>query len=119
MAPQSRNVWPVLVVLVLVVLLVPMLGGGMMGPGMMGAYGAPGAGGWTWGLGMGLGWLAMLAFWGALIVGAVAFARWLGGAAASGGTPASETPLEILRRRFAAGEIDREQYEQTRQALER
>jgi putative membrane protein len=116
MATRNRNVWPVLVVLVLAVLLVPMLGGGIMGPGMMGAYGA---GGWTWGLGMGLGWLAMLAFWGALVVGAVAAARWLGGTAAPGGTPASETPLEILRRRFAAGEIDREQYERMRQALER
>jgi hypothetical protein len=45
-------------------------GWGMMGPGMMGGYGAPGgaaAGGWMGWAGMGLGWLAMLAFWGALL----------------------------------------------------
>jgi putative membrane protein len=92
--------------------------GGMVGPGMMGGAAPGAAGGWTWGLGMALGWLAMLAFWGALILGVVVVVRWLGGAPGRGGS-APETPLEILRRRYAAGEIDREQYEQMRQVLER
>jgi putative membrane protein len=33
--------------------------------------------------------------------------------------PPHETPLDILKRRYAAGEITREQYEQMRQDLER
>lgn len=47
--------------------------GGMMGPGMMGR-----GGGWMWGVGMWLGGLAMLVFWGALIVGAILVVRLWG-----------------------------------------
>src|SRR5215471_15660647 len=72
---DDRVWWIVVAVFLVVVLFVPMLGGGMMGPGMMAGYpgyGMPFTGsGWLWGIGAGLGWLVMLAFWGALIVGAV------------------------------------------------
>lgn len=122
MRKQNSGLLVLLAILILMVLLGPALGGGMMGPGMMGWYGAPGggpgAGGWTWGLGMGLGWLAMLAFWGALIVGAVWLVRTL---SADHGEPprrAGESALDILKRRYAAGEITREEYEQMRQTLE-
>jgi putative membrane protein len=65
---------------------------------------------------MWLGGLAMLVFWGALIVGAILVVRHLGG-----GMPGSEvrtSPLDILKRRYASGEITREQYEQMRKDLE-
>ena len=61
----------------------------------------------------------MLAFWGALIVGVVLLVRWAGGTAHAPGGDAKDSALEILKRRFAAGEITREQFEQTRQVLER
>lgn len=33
--------------------------------------------------------------------------------------PARETPLELLQRRYAAGEISKEEYEERKRALER
>ncbi len=52
-----------------------MMGAGVVGPGMMGWRVTGGAAttgnGWVWGLGMGLGGIMMLAFWGALIVGVI------------------------------------------------
>jgi putative membrane protein len=122
MRSEYRGLLILLGVLVLIVALMPMLGMGMMGPGMMGGYGPPGgqAGSWSWGWGlaMGLGMLAMLAFWGALIVGVVLLVRWLLTASSGPGPRSPETALEVLRRRYAAGEISREEYLQMRQELE-
>jgi putative membrane protein len=96
----------------------PLLGGGMtaygmMGPGMWG-YGGR-MGGWGWGAGMGLWMLAAIIFWGAIIGSVVLLIR----AVVRGGFRADrrETPMEILDRRFAAGELNQEQYEQMRRAL--
>ena len=123
MHTENRGLLIILLVLVVVVVLGPLLGGGMMGPGMMWGWGAPGAppavGGWGWGLAMGLGWLAMLAFWGALIVGVVLLVRGLGSSIAGPTGKSTESPLEILKRRYAAGELTREEYDQMRQVLER
>jgi len=83
-------------------------GQGQVGPGMMRGHG------WMWGLGMGLGGLVMLAFWGALIVGIVLLVRSMG-VGRSG--LSHSTPLDVLKRRFAAGEITRDQYEQMRKDL--
>lgn len=116
----SRGLIALLVILVLLALLTSLLGSGMWGGGMMGWYGSPlngSAGGWMWGLGMGLGWLAMLVLWGAIIAGAV----WLFTALTSGSGqvgPRAETALDILKRRFAAGEISSEDYERMRRTLE-
>jgi uncharacterized membrane protein len=102
--------WIVLGVLALVMLLGPLVGGGMMGPGMMWDYGGPGVAihgnGWAWGLGMGLAGLAMLAFWGALIVGGILLVRWLIDQLHARSGQGSDDPLAILRRHYAAGEID-------------
>lgn len=120
MRNQSRAPIVVVVTLALVVLLGATFGGGMMGPGMMGwsgGYRTGNFGGWTWGLGMGLGWLAMLAFWAAIIGGAI----WLVTTLTAGSRdmrPREETPLDILKRRFAAGEITAEDYERMRRTLE-
>ena len=84
-----------------------------MGPGMMRPGTMPG-GGWGWGLGMGIGGLAMLAFWGALIVGIFLLVRGLGG----GHGRWEDSPMEVLKRRYAKGEITREEYEQMRKDLE-
>lgn len=136
MDTRNRGLVITLGVLLLIVLIGPalgwgMMGGGtvgwgMMGPGMMGGYaGSPStAGGWTWGAAMMLGWLGMIAFWGALIIGVILLARWLGigggvrrnGASSPGGAPAQDA-LDILRRRYAAGEISQEEFERMRQTL--
>ena len=87
--------------------------GGMMS-GMMGGAGM-----------MGFGFLLMLLFWG----GVIALAVWLvsllfpGVAGHSTSTPAEngragETALEILKKRYAHGELSRHEYQQMRQDLE-
>ena len=112
-------------VLLVVALGFSILTGGMMGPGMMGsgmmgssmmAPGMMSGQGWMRGLGMGLGSLAMLTFWGALMVGVVVLVRVLGTGPARHG---HVLPLDVLKRRYAAGEITREEYEQTHRELER
>ena len=56
---------------------------------------------------MALGGLMMLAFWGALIVGVVFLIRWAGASRHEASSPShGDDPLTILRRRYAAGEID-------------
>jgi len=81
-------------------------GGGMMGWG----GGGPGLVG---------GGLLMLLFWGVLIVAAVVGVRWLwdqGRPAAGRGR--EESSLEILKRRYARGEIEREEFEMKKRDLE-
>jgi putative membrane protein len=75
----------------------------------------------TWGMhgDVGAGWmivmmLLMVLFWAALILGVVWIVRgpydgWRGGR--------RETPSEILDRRFAAGEISVEEYDERRSAI--
>jgi putative membrane protein len=111
----TRNILVALAILLVAALALSSTMGGMMGPGMMGPGMTGRWGGWMWGAGMWLGGVAMLLFWGALIVGAVLVFRLLGG------LPTRDTnasPLDILKRRYASGEITREQYEQTRKDLE-
>jgi putative membrane protein len=114
--------------LLLVLLIGTVLGGtrmgpGMMGPGMMWGYGAPGApaaaGSWAWGLTMAFGMLMMLAFWAALIIGAVLLVRWVTGQPRGPrGATGRDQPMEILRRRYAAGEIDQTTYQQMKAELD-
>ena len=78
-----------------------------------------GYGGWGWGLMGGLGWLWMvvpLLFW----VGVVFLVVW-GAARLFPGRQESvqDTPLEILKRRYAAGEITAAEYQQAKQDLAR
>jgi putative membrane protein len=59
----------------------------------------------AWGLAM---MLMMLVFWGVVIAGIVIAIRWLTGAA---GGSKSDRAIEILRERYARGEIDKEEFE--------
>jgi putative membrane protein len=134
MRTEHRGLYIALIVLVALLLIGPLVMGAMMGPGvMMGPNGMMGPGGvwrpgpdgaqpnvpgWMWGLGMGFGALMMLAFWGVLIVGLVLLVRWLSGALVHGGGAAVETPREILKRRYAQGEIDQPTYERMLREVE-
>ena len=70
-----------------------------------------------WGWMSGFGWIFMILFWALIILGVVAPAKWLlsTGKSAKGG---NSRPLDILKERFARGEITRAQYEQMRMDLE-
>lgn len=67
-----------------------------------------------WFGGMGLfGGLLMLVFWVAVVLLIV----WLVRSVLAAGHTTGDTPLAILKRRYAAGEISQEEYEQTRRIL--
>jgi putative membrane protein len=65
----------------------------------------------AWGFGM---MLMMLVFWGLIIVGLVLGIRWLVG---QGRESRSDTALDILRQRYARGEIDKEEFEARKRDL--
>ncbi len=65
----------------------------------------------AWGIGM---MLMMLVFWGLVIVALVLGVRWL---ISEGKSPRSDSALEILRQRYARGEINKEEFETKKQEL--
>jgi putative membrane protein len=71
-----------------------------------------------WGLGYGLfGWLVMLLFWVLIIAGVVILVRWFMDQGKLKRPTTEETPLDILKKRYARGEIDKEQFETMKQEL--
>jgi putative membrane protein len=67
-----------------------------------------------WGAGGIAMMLMMLIFWGLIIAGVVVGLRWL----LNQGRPASrDEALEILRQRYARGEIDRQEFEARKRDL--
>lgn len=88
--------------------------------GTYGPHHMMGPGGWGWIMGP----LMMIVVLAVAVTVVVLIVRWLGGHTnhpqqppASGRT--GESPLEILEKRFARGEIDREEFEERRKMLER
>jgi putative membrane protein len=73
-----------------------------MGPGMM----------WGW---WGMGWIFMIIFWGLVVVGVIFLIRYLIGTTKT--SRSEESALDILKRRYARGEIDREEFEQKKKDL--
>jgi len=77
---------------------------GPYGPGFI-------AGGWI------LMLIGMVVFWGLIITGLVLLIRYIAAQTPSRG-PAHDTPIDILNRRLAAGEISTDEYEALRQRIE-
>ena len=72
-----------------------------------------------WGGGYGMvGGLMMLLFWGVVIVLIVLAVKWFTENQA-GGHRGRRDAIDILRERFAAGEIDEEEFDRRKKALER
>ena len=80
-------------------------GWGMMGPGMMGGFG------WMW-----LMPVFFIIFWGLVIWGIVALVRGLSGSRGSDSSRA-DSALEVLKKRYARGEINKEEYEEKKKDL--
>jgi uncharacterized membrane protein len=116
------------VVLVALAIIGPVIAGTLFGPGGIweNTDNAPG-----WALGLMAAFIgpSMIATPAALVVGIILLVRWLGGGATlpspdqepqeekKGTEKAPDEALEILRRRYAAGEISLEEYENMHQTL--
>lgn len=69
--------------------------------------------GMGWGMG-GFGGLFMIFFWALIIIGAVLIVRWM---MEQSGGGRSKSALDILRERYARGEIQKEEYEEKKREL--
>ncbi len=127
---ERNGGWIALLVILLIFLFAgPMMfmGGGFMGPGMMGGYGPNGGyrgmmGYGGYGYGYGFNWLGaivrIIVF--LIFLGLIAFGVYylVGGGRPTPTSPTpSSRPLEILKERYAKGEITKEEYEQMKQEL--
>jgi len=65
-----------------------------------------------YGIGMGFG----MVLWWALIIGGIAFAVYSLGSSKKGASKKNQ-PIDILKERFAKGELTAEEYEQKKQIL--
>lgn len=125
-----KNAGTIVAIALIVVLAVLLLGGagmmgfggfGMMGPGMMGGYG-----GMMGGYGFNpLGAIISLVVWALVIGGIVLLVVWLVRNANAStvaqrgglGISSNESPMDILKTRYARGEITKEQFDAIKQDL--
>jgi len=114
---DRNSLWIVLlVILVLVLFAGPLMfmGGWFMGPGMMG----PGMMGWQgYGYGYGFNWLGALLQIILVIIFLALIAFGIYYLVGAGKPAPSGRSLEILKERYARGEISKEEYERIRQEL--
>lgn len=80
---------------------------GMHGPGMMG---------WGW---WGMGWIFMIIFWALIIVGLIFLVKWLASLSRShvSHDTIQDSALDILKRRYAKGEINKDEFEEKKRDL--
>ncbi len=118
-----RNTNTLIAIVVIVVLAVLLFGGagmmgfggfGMMGPGMMGGYGSP------YGFGYNpIGSILSLVFWALILGGVVLLVVWL--LRSANWTSQASSPdsaIEILKARYAKGEITKEQFDAMKRDLQ-
>ena len=80
-------------------------GYGFMGPGMMGGFGLMG----------GLMGIGMILFWGLIIWSIVVLVR--GGVPGCHYSAQSDSALDVLKRRYARGEINKEEFEEKKRDM--
>lgn len=116
---MNKNLKTALIVggiaIAILVIVLPILGGltawqggrwGMMGPGIMGGFG----GGWFMPI-------VMIVFWGLVIWGIVALIRGLTLSETMGSARQADSALEILKRRYAQGEVSKTEFEEKKKDL--
>lgn len=77
---------------------------------MMDGYGMAG--------GFGFGWIFMVLWWALIVVGIVVLAKWMLAGSGSGGRgDGGGKALDILRERYARGEIDEQEFQKKKRDL--
>jgi putative membrane protein len=75
-----------------------------------------------WGFGAGTFFLIpiflMIAFWIVVIIGIVYFVKWVISMGKGHETKSEETALDILKKRYAKGEISKEEFERIKQDIQ-
>lgn len=77
-------------------------------------WGNWGSGGWLW---WPLGMVFMVIFWVLIVAGIVLLVRWLWTVGQPGGSR-PESPLDILKKRYARGEITKAEFDERRRDLQ-
>ena len=72
---------------------------------------------WGWGMGW-FGWFWMILFWILVIFGILFLVRSFSGRVREGGVGGGETAMDILKKRYARGELTREEFERIKRDLE-
>lgn len=82
-------------------------------------------GNWGWNhMGSGMGWgfgfggFYMILFWAVIIAVVVVLVKWIFRGSARTDMPSSKSALDVLKERYARGEIGREEFEQKKRDLE-
>lgn len=74
---------------------------------MMGGYG-----------GYGFGGIFMILWWVLIIIGIVALVKWIGASSGAGGRSSGDSKaLDILKERYARGEIDEQEFQKRKRDL--
>lgn len=71
---------------------------------------------WDYGWGMGFGWIFMVLFWALVIMGVVYLLKLIAGGPKNDGR--TETAVDILKKRYARGEISKEEYKEKKKDIE-
>ena len=71
------------------------------------------------GMTCGLGGWGMMIFWILIVIGLIFLVRWLVGQGRTGGgtSEKQESALDVLKKRYAKGEIDKDEFEQKKKDL--
>lgn len=70
---------------------------------------------YDWGMGAGLGWLLMVIFWILIVLGGVYLIKLIVGGAKT--MEKEDTPLDILKKRYARGEITKDEFEEKKKDI--